>query len=123
MISIEIVCLQKVDKENIWVFVVPSVLNANCGAKTNLSPENSVMIYVLSATMEANNPCEVVSLFSITKFMFGKESTMDDILLKHFIRQEKYRTHWNVLEIQDDLKNQTSFLRFQNLNGASYPTR
>ena len=75
--------------------------------------------------MEANNPCEVVSLYSysITKFMFGKESTMDDILLKHFIRQDKYRTHWNVLQIQDDLKNQTSFLRFQNWNGASYPTR
>ena len=87
------------------------------------SKENSVTIYVLSATMEANNPCEVVSLYCITKFMFCKESTMDDILLKHFIRQEKYRTHWNVLEIQDDLKNQTSFLRFQNWNGASYPTR
>ena len=114
MISIEIFCPQKVDEENIWVFVVASVLNANCGAKTNLSPENSVMIYVLSATMEANYPCEVVSLYCITKFMFGKESTMDDILLKHFIRQDKYRTDWNVLEIQDDLKNQTSFLRFQN---------
>ena len=116
------VCPQKVDLENIRVFVVALVLNANCGPKADLSLENSVTIYVLSATMEANNPCEVVSLYSITKFMFGKESTMDDILLKHFIRQDKYSTDWNVLEIQDDLKNQTSFLRFQNLNGASYPT-